>query len=163
MLYEDNIVINKNAVDTIFIQEAFRPEDGHEIIWINFKEELPSEMFGKIKEEEVKKIIEKWSEHPLFAEKEYKAEYVDSTIYVKLELGEWLIGLNEYDQRARLHNMVPIPDRFWINFEDQARKHLYQFMAFMLPDILHEDYEKLNIVRYDGAMYYKRCKIRGEL
>lgn len=163
MLYEDNIVINKNAVDTIFIQEAFRPEDGHEIIWINFKEELPSEMFGKINKEEVKKIIEKWKEHPLFKEKEYQAEYVDSTFYVKFELGDWIIGLREYDRRARIRNLVPISDRFWINFEDQARKQCYQFMNFMLRDVLRDNYKMLNIVRYDGAMYYKRCKIRGEL
>lgn len=163
MLYENDIITNKGAIDTIFVQEAFRPEDGHEIIWINFKEELPSEMFGKIKEEDVKDAIKKWKEHPLFAEKEYQAEYVDSTFYVKFELGEWLIDLQEYDERARLHNMVPIPDRFWINFEDQARKYLYQFMDFMLRDILQDNYKKLNIVRYDGAMYYRRCKIRGEL
>ena len=95
MLYENDIVTNKDAIDTIFVQEAFRREDGHEIIWIDFKRELPSEIFKRIKEEEVKEIIEQWKGHPLFTEREYQAEYVNSVFYVKFEVGDWIIALQE--------------------------------------------------------------------
>lgn len=159
-------IISKDAVDIIFVQESnderWNPE-GHRL-WINFKEELPSSIFEKITEEEVNSSIERLKDSKRFGETEYRAEYKDSVLKVSYYFGDWFEGLVDASERAeRNGDLVMFSDSFWHSLWKQAHERTECFMERLLQDILKDDYDRLNILSYDGNLYYKRCKLRGEL